>query len=60
MFEKEAEEYKPVEIPVRYIERMIKNGTWKGSLEEEELLYNLKHNLYSESYAKSVREIIRE
>ncbi len=58
--EQKAEEYKPVKIPFRYIKRMIKNGTWEGSLEEEELLYNLEHNLYSESYAKLVKKIIKE
>lgn len=60
MTREKAEEYKPVKIPFRYIKRMIKNGTWKGSLEEEELLYNLEHNFYSKSYAKLVREIIKE
>ena len=55
-----AEEYRPVKIPFRTIKRMIKNGTWEDSLEKEELLYNLKHNLYSKKYEELVKKIIKE
>lgn len=55
----ELYEYEACEVPIEQIKKMVKNGTWEDSLEEEEVLYNLENNLYSESYAKSVRKIIK-
>lgn len=56
----EPEEYEAQEIPISVIKEMIKNGTWEGSLEEEEVLYNLEENYYSPEYTKQVREILNE
>lgn len=53
-------EYKACEVPIRIIKRMIKEGTWKGSLLEEEVLYDLEKKLYSERYTRKVRKIIKE
>lgn len=55
----ELYEYEACEVPIKQIKKMVKNGTWEDSLEEEEVLYNLENNLYSESYAESVRKIIK-
>ena len=52
-------EYEACEVPISQIKKMIKNGTWIDSLEEEEVLYNLEHNLYSKSYAELVRKTIK-
>ena len=49
-----TEEYKAVKIPLSKIKRMIKNGTWEGSLEQEEVVYNLKYHLYSGRYTNKV------
>ena len=54
----EPEEYEAVWISIPDIKKMINDGCWKGSLEEEEVLYNLKNNLYSKKYAKQVKKII--
>ena len=56
--EKLAEKYKAIKIPLREIKRMIKNGTWEGSLEQEEVVYNLQHNLYSERYVNKVSKLL--
>lgn len=50
--------YIPQEIPIKTIKKMIKNGSWKYSLEKEEVLYNLANNLYSKQYAKKVKSIL--
>jgi hypothetical protein len=55
----EQEKYVPVEISINVIKDMIKNGTWKGSLEEEEVMYNLEHNLYPEDYTKELNKILK-
>ena len=54
----EPEAYEPVTISVRDIEKMIKTNTWEDSLEQEEIMYNLKNNLYSEDYTKKVKELL--
>lgn len=55
----EQEKYVPVEISIDVIKDMIKNGTWKGSLEEEEVMYNLEHNLYSEDHTKELDKVLK-
>lgn len=52
------EAYEPVTIPVKDIEKMIKTNTWEDSLEQEEIMYNLENNLYSEDYTKQVKELL--
>lgn len=54
----EPEEYKPVTIPIKDIEQMIKTNTWEDSLEQEEVIYNLENNLYPKDYAKEVKELL--
>ena len=54
----EPEAYEPVTISVRDIEKMIKTNTWEDSLEQEEIMYNLENNLYSEDYIKQVKELL--
>ena len=34
---------------------MIKNETWEGSFEQEELTYNMQHNMYSKRYADTIK-----
>ena len=53
----EPEAYEPVTISVKDIEKMIKTNTWEDSLEQEEIMYNLENNLYSEDYIKQVKEL---
>ena len=55
----EQEKYVAVEISIDVIKDMIKNGTWKGSLEEEEVMYNLEHNLYPEDYTEELNKILK-
>ena len=57
--EVQEEKYEACMVPINMIIDMIKKGTWKGSLEEEEVVYNIKHNLYSEEYTKQVKEILK-
>ena len=54
----EPEAYEPVTIPVKDIEKMLKTNTWEGSLEQEEVMYNLEDNLYPEDYTKKVKELL--
>ena len=54
----EPEAYEPVTVPVKDIEKMIKANTWEDSLEQEEVMYNLENNLYSEDYTKKVKELL--
>lgn len=54
----EPEAYEPVIVPVKDIEKMIKANTWKDSLEQEEVMYNLENNLYPEDYTKQVKELL--
>lgn len=56
----EPEEYEAQEVPISVIKEMIKNGTWEGSLEEEEVLYNLEEGYYSPEYTKQVRDVLNE
>lgn len=57
--EVQEEKYEACMVPIKMIIDMIKKGTWKGSLEEEEVVYNIKHNLYSKEYTKQVKEILK-
>lgn len=50
--------YEPEEIPIKDIEKMMKNGTWEDSLEEEEVMYNLENNYYPEKYSKKLKSLI--
>ena len=56
----EPEKYEAQEVPISVIKEMIKNGTWGGSLEEEEVLYNLEEDYYSPEYTKQVKEVLNE
>lgn len=53
------EAYEPEEVPIKDIEKMMKNGTWKGSLEEEEVKYNIENNYYPEKYSKKLKKLIK-
>ena len=53
-----AEKYKAIKIPLSKIKRMIKNGIWEGGLEQEEVVYNLQHGLYSERYTNKVSMLL--
>lgn len=54
----EPEAYEPVTVPVKDIKKMIKANIWEGSLEQEEVMYNLENNLYPEDYTKQVNELL--
>ena len=54
------EAYKPVTVPVKDIKKMIKTNTWEDSLEQDEVMYNLENNLYSEDYTKQVKELLNK
>lgn len=54
----EPEEYEAQEVPISVIKEMIKNGTWEGSLEEEEVKYNIENNYYPEKYSKELKKLI--
>lgn len=56
----EPDAYKPVTVPVKDIEKMIKTNTWEDSLEQDEVMYNLENNLYSEDYTKQVKELLNK
>lgn len=56
----EPEKYEAQEVPISVIKEMIKNGTWKDSLEEEEVLYNLEENYYSPEYTEKVKKVLNE
>lgn len=56
----EPEKYEAQEVPIATIKKMIKNGTWKGSLEEEEVLYNLDADYYSPKYTEKVKKVLNE
>lgn len=51
-------EYEPLEIPVKTILEMIKNGTWEGSLEQEEIEYNVEHKLYPVKQLKQYSKML--
>ena len=50
--------YEPLEIPVKTILKMVKNGTWEGSLEQEEIEYNVEHKLYPVKQLKQYSEML--
>lgn len=56
----ESDEYETQEVPISVIKEMIKNGTWEGSLEEEEVLYNLEADYYSSEYTEKVKKVLNE
>lgn len=56
----EPEEYEAQEVPISVIKEMIKNGTWEGSLEEEEVLYSLEAGYYSSEYTEKVKKVLNE
>ena len=56
----EPEKYEAQEVPIATIKKMIKNGNWKGSLEEEEVLYNLEADYYSFAYTEKVKKVLNE
>ena len=56
----EPEEYEAQEVPIATIKKMIKDGAWKGSLEEEEVLYNLEADYYSSEYTEKVKKVLNE
>ena len=56
----EPEKYEAQEVPIATIKKMIKNGTWEGSLEEEEVLYNLEEDYYSSKYTEKVKKVLNE
>ena len=56
----EPEEYEAQEVPIATIKKMIKDGTWEGSLEEEEVLYNLEEDYYSSEYTEKVKKVLNE
>lgn len=39
---------------------MIKANAWEGSLEQEEVMYNLENSLYPEDYTKQVKELLNK
>lgn len=54
------EAYEPEEVPLKDIEKMMKNGTWEGSLEEEEeVKYNIARYYYPEKYSKKLKKLIK-
>ena len=56
----EPEKYEAQEVPIATIKKMIKDGAWKGSLEEEEVLYNLEADYYSSEYTEKVKKVLNE
>lgn len=56
---RKLDEYEAYEVPINEVKKMIFRGTWRGSLEEEEVLYNLQHNLYSEEYESEIVRLIK-
>ncbi len=53
--------YGPQSISIKKIKRMMENGCWTGSLEEEEVLYNLENNYYTDKkYVKELKKVLEE
>ena len=50
--------YEPVEIPMKTLIEMIKNGTFEGSLEQEEIEYNVEHGLYPVKQLKQYSKML--
>ena len=54
-------EYEPQSISIKKIKRMMEDGCWRGSLEEEEVLYNLENNYYTDKkYVKELKKVLEE
>ncbi len=51
--------YEPVKININTIKKMVKEGKWEGSLEQEEVEYNIENNLYSKDYIEKVKKIFK-
>lgn len=51
-------ELEPLEIPLKTICEMVENGTWEGSLEQEEIEYNVEHKLYPVKQLKQYSELL--
>ena len=57
----EEYEYEPQSISIKKIKCMMEDGCWKGSLEEEEVLYNLENNYYTDKkYVKKLKKVLKE
>lgn len=55
------EAYDAVEIPLKDIKKMITDGTWEDSLEQEEVEYNLENNLYkNEPYLSELKKLLNK
>lgn len=54
----EPEAYEPEDVPIKKIKKMMKSNTWEGSLEEEEVKYNIENNYYPEEYSKKLKNLI--
>ena len=50
--------YEPLKIPIKTIWKMVKNGTWEGSLEQEEIEYNVEHKLYPVKQLKQYSAVL--
>ena len=50
--------YEPLEISIKTIWKMVKNGTWEGSLEQEEIEYNVEHKLYAVKQLKKYSKML--
>ena len=50
--------YEPIEIPLKTICKMVENGTWEGSLEQEEIEYNVEHKSYPVKQLKQYTELL--
>lgn len=54
-------EYEPVYVSIKKIKHMMEDGCWRDSLEEEEVLYNLENNYYTDRrYIKELKKILEE
>ena len=54
-------EYEPLSFPIKKIKRMMEDGCWRGSLEEEEVMYNLENNYYTDKkYVKELKKVLEE
>ena len=56
----EPEQYEAVIIPIKSIKEMIRENRWKGSLEEEEILYDIQKGYYTKFYAFRVKKLLKK
>ena len=56
----ESEQYEAVIIPIKSIKEMIRENRWKGSLEEEEILYNIQEGCYTKFYTFRVKKLLKK